>query len=78
MRSAAAEAPPSLPPGGRGPAPHTLKRGLMSTERITKPVSPLRCTRCGDEDGPFVPKAGLCEDCETETASALRGLGDAA
>lgn len=25
---------------------------------------PLRCTRCGDEDGPFVPDAGLCEDCE--------------
>ena len=50
----------------------------MSTERTTKPVAPLRCTRCGDEDGPFVPKTGLCESCEAETASALRGLGDVA
>lgn len=50
----------------------------MSTERTTKPVAPLRCTRCGDEDGPFAPKNGLCESCETETASALRGLEDAA
>jgi hypothetical protein len=36
----------------------------MSTEDTTKPTGPLRCTRCGDEDGPFVPEAGLCEDCE--------------
>ncbi len=50
----------------------------MSTQSTTTPVAPLRCTRCGDEDGPFVPKAGLCESCEAETASALRGLGDVA
>ncbi len=35
----------------------------MSTESTTKPVTPLRCTRCGDEDGPFVPDSGLCEEC---------------
>jgi hypothetical protein len=35
----------------------------MSTESTTKPVTPLRCTRCGDEDGPFVPGTGLCEPC---------------
>lgn len=50
----------------------------MSTESTTKPVAPLRCTRCGDEDGPFALKAGLCESCEAETASARRGLGDVA
>ena len=45
----------------------------MSTESITKQVAPLACTRCGGEDGPFVPATGLCEDCEPEVASALRG-----
>jgi hypothetical protein len=45
----------------------------MSTESTTKQVAPLACTRCCDEDGPFVPDAGLCEDCETEVASAHRG-----
>lgn len=50
----------------------------MSTESTTKPVAPLRCTRCGDEDGPFVPSSGLCESCDTDVASALRGLGDVA
>jgi len=50
----------------------------MSTESITKCAAPLACTRCGDEDGPFVPATGLCEDCEPEVASALRGeTGDA-
>jgi hypothetical protein len=50
----------------------------MSTQSITKPVAPLRCTRCPDEVGPFDFKTGLCESCEAETASALRGLGDVA
>lgn len=54
----------------------------MSTESTTKQVAPqvapLACTRCGDEDGPFVPAAGLCEDCEAEVASALRGAERAA
>lgn len=45
----------------------------MSTNSPTTQVAPLRCTRCGDEGGPFVPAAGLCEDCEPEVASALRG-----
>ena len=45
----------------------------MSTRSITKRTAPLACTRCGDEDGPFTAY-GLCEDCEAETASALRGL----
>jgi hypothetical protein len=45
----------------------------MSTESTAKQVAPLACTRCGNEDGPFVPAAGLCEDCEPEVASALRG-----
>jgi hypothetical protein len=44
----------------------------MSTESTAKQVAPLACTRCGDEDGPFT-KDGLCEGCETEAASALRG-----
>ncbi len=35
----------------------------MSTESTTKPAAPLRCRGCGDEDGPFVPGTGLCEDC---------------
>jgi len=47
----------------------------MSTESITKQVAPLACTRCGDEAGPFT-KDGLCEECEPETASALRGATD--
>ena len=51
----------------------------MSPESTTKTVAPLACRRCGDEDGPFVPATGLCEDCEPEVASALRGLtGEAA
>jgi hypothetical protein len=50
----------------------------MSTESTTKPAAPLRCTCCGDEDGPFALKTGLCESCEAEAASALRGLGDVA
>lgn len=45
----------------------------MSTTNPTKQVAPLACTRCGNEDGPFVPGAGLCEDCEPEVASAHRG-----
>lgn len=45
----------------------------MSTESTTRQAAPLRCTRCGDEGGPFVLAAGLCEDCEPEVASALRG-----
>lgn len=48
----------------------------MGTNSPTKPATPLRCTRCGDEDGPFVPKTGLCENCETEAASALRGASE--
>lgn len=44
----------------------------MSNEGTTKRVAPLACTRCGDEGGPFT-KDGLCEECEPETASALRG-----
>lgn len=41
----------------------------MSTESTTKPAAPLRCTRCGDEDGPFAevseekPAESLCEPC---------------
>ncbi|WP_281946057.1 hypothetical protein [Streptomyces olivaceus] len=34
----------------------------MSTESTTKPAAPLRCTRCGDEDGPFTDEQ-LCEAC---------------
>ncbi len=45
----------------------------MRTESPTKQVAPLACIRCGDEDGPFVPATGLCEDCEPEVASAFRG-----
>jgi hypothetical protein len=45
----------------------------MSTTSTTQQAAPLACTRCGDEDGPFVPSAGLCEDCEPEVASAHRG-----
>jgi hypothetical protein len=44
----------------------------MSTSPA-KRTAPLACTRCDDEDGPFTAY-GLCEECETETASALRGL----
>ncbi|WP_159050181.1 hypothetical protein [Streptomyces sp. MMG1533] len=47
----------------------------MSTNSPAKPATPLRCTRCGDEDGPFTT-GGLCENCETETASALRGASE--
>lgn len=49
----------------------------MSTESTTKPAAPLACTRCGDTVGPFVPATGLCEDCEPEVASALRGAPEA-
>jgi len=45
----------------------------MSTESLTKQVAPLACPRCGDEGGPLVLATGLCEDCEPEVASALRG-----
>lgn len=36
----------------------------MSTESTTKQATPqpIRCQRCGDEDGPFTPD-GLCEPC---------------
>lgn len=34
----------------------------MSTTSPTKPATPLACTSCRDEDGPFT-KNGLCEDC---------------
>jgi hypothetical protein len=44
----------------------------MSTTDTTKQVAPLACTRCGDQDGPFTAD-GLCEECEPETASAMRG-----
>ena len=54
----------------------------MSTESTTKQVTPqaapLACTRCGDEGGPLVLGVGLCEDCEPEVASALRGAEQAA
>jgi len=54
----------------------------MGTESTTKQAAPqfapLACTRCGDTIGPFVPAAGLCEDCEPEVASALRGAEQAA
>lgn len=46
----------------------------MSTESTTKPVTPLRCTRCGDEDGPFTAD-GLCEGCDPE-ARLLSALED--
>lgn len=26
-------------------------------------MPPLTCARCGDEDGPWDPRTGLCEDC---------------
>lgn len=45
----------------------------MSPETTIKRTAPLACTRCDDEDGPFTAY-GLCEGCEAETASALRGL----
>lgn len=54
----------------------------MSTESTTKPVAPqvapLACTRCGDTAGPHDLRTGLCEDCEPEVASALRGAEQAA
>ena len=50
----------------------------MSTESPTKPAAPLACTRCDDTAGPFVPGVGLCEDCELEVASALRGATEEA
>lgn len=46
----------------------------MSTENTTKPVTPLRCTRCSDEDGPFTAD-GLCEGCDPE-ARLLSALED--
>lgn len=49
----------------------------MSTESTTKPAAPLRCTSCGDEDGPFSTRGGLCEDCTPagELRSALEDGG---
>lgn len=41
----------------------------MSTESTTKPVAPLWCRACGDQDGPFAVD-GHCEDCAP--AAALR------
>lgn len=37
----------------------------MSTTDTTTPpeTTPLRCTRCRDEDGPFTAD-GLCENCD--------------
>jgi len=42
----------------------------------TETKQPLRCTRCGDEDGPFT-KDGICEGCEPEVQllSALEDGG---
>lgn len=48
---------------------------LNSTTTRPK-ATPLCCTRCGDEDGPFT-NYGLCEGCEPEVASALRGAPEA-
>lgn len=50
----------------------------MSTNSTVRQVAPLACTRCGSEDGPFVLATGLCEDCEPEVASALRGESEPA
>jgi len=39
---------------------------------------PIRCTRCGDEDGPFTA-SGLCEGCEVPAdaeAELLSALED--
>jgi hypothetical protein len=43
---------------------------------MTTTRQPLRCTSCGDEDGPFT-KDGLCEDCTPagELRSALEDGG---
>lgn len=41
---------------------------------MTTNQQPLRCTSCGDEDGPFT-KAGLCEDC-TPAADLRSALED--
>ncbi|NUP18346.1 MAG: hypothetical protein HOZ81_20135 [Streptomyces sp.] len=46
----------------------------MSTKSTARSAAPLRCTGCGDEDGPFT-KEGLCEDCEPE-AELLSALED--
>lgn len=40
----------------------------MSTESTTNPTAPLRCTECGDDEGPFDLKTGHCETC-TEAAA---------
>jgi hypothetical protein len=40
----------------------------MSTTSPTNQAPPLRCTKCGDEGGPFDATTGRCEDC-TEAAA---------
>ncbi|WP_371238891.1 hypothetical protein [Streptomyces pimonensis] len=35
----------------------------MSTETTTNHTGPLGCRNCGDTDGPFDPRTGLCETC---------------
>lgn len=45
----------------------------MGTISTTNQVAPLACTRCGNDVGPLNLTTGLCEDCEPEVASALRG-----
>lgn len=49
----------------------------MSTESTTRQAAPLRCASCGDEDGPFNTRDGLCEDCTPagELGSALEDGG---
>ncbi|MEU8642320.1 hypothetical protein AB0C91_10420 [Streptomyces sp. NPDC048674] len=46
----------------------------MSTESTTRKAGPLRCTSCGDVDGPFT-KTGFCEDC-TPAGDLKRALED--
>ena len=46
----------------------------MSTETTAKRTGPLRCTRCGDEDGPFT-RNGLCENC-TPAGELRKALED--
>lgn len=48
----------------------------MSTESTTSHTAPLRCTSCGDIDGPFT-QTGVCEDCTpaAELKSALEDGG---
>jgi ribosomal protein S14 len=36
---------------------------VNATEMAPTPVEPvIRCTRCGEDDGPFVDN-GMCENC---------------